>query len=130
MHYLGYSIFKFRFRGLTQRLLNIYASFEERPDQAVHPGQIARDTGLSIQEVTRRLDNTPELFVRLPRRPDGLTRYRLTTTARAKSPEEVRDLLASGARNESLRLYAFVAILLSVMVLLVLMAVPWLQWVF
>jgi hypothetical protein len=122
-----FSTFRFRFRGVTNRLLNIYACFEEHPDEALHPAQIARETGLSIQEVTRRLDTTPELFVRLPKRPDGLTRYRLTTAARAKSPEEVRAMLAAGARTESLSLYALVAIVLSIVTMAVLMALPWLR---
>jgi hypothetical protein len=130
MNMWSYSLFRFRFRGATQRLLNIYACFEEHSDQALHPAQIARETGLSLQEVTRRLDGTPELFVRLPKRPDGLTRYRLTTAARAKSPDEVEALVAAGARTESLSLYAMVAIVLCLAVLAVLMALPWLRFAF
>jgi hypothetical protein len=130
MSLFTYSIFKFRFRGLTQRLLNIYTCFEERPDKALHPAQVARETGLSIQEVTRRLDDTPELFVRLPRRPDGLTRYRLTTATRAKSADDVKAMLDAGARTESLSLYALIVIVLCIMTLAVLMALPWLRYGF
>jgi hypothetical protein len=124
------SIFRFRFRGRTERLLTIYDCFQEHPDEALHPAQIARDTGISIQEVTNRLDATPELFVRLPKRPDGLTRYRLTTTARARSPEEVKATLESGARSESLSLFAVIAILLCAVTLAVLLALPWLRHAF
>jgi hypothetical protein len=121
---------RFRFRGMTNRLYNIYLCFEDRPDEALHPAQISRETGLSIQEVTKRLERTPELFVRLPKRPDGLTRYRLTTAARAKSSDEVRALLLAGARTETLSLYAVVAIVLCVVTIGVLMALPWLRYTF
>jgi hypothetical protein len=124
---LGLPILSFRFRGRTNRLLRIYDCFNEHPDQALHPGQIARETGLNIRDVNDRLEATPELFVKLPRRPDGLTRYRLTTVTRTKSPEDVEKLIAQGARRESWTLYAGLAILICALVVAGLVSIPYLQ---
>lgn len=118
--------FKFRFRGKTQRLYTLYECFHARPDEALHPVQVSRLTGFGVAEVSSRLDNTPELFVRLPRRPDGLTRYRLTSTTSAKSPEQVEAMLQSGARSESITFYAVVLVLLCLLAMAVLISLPWL----
>ena len=84
---------RFRFRGKLRRLAQIYQCFLDHPAVGLHPTQIARYTGIGFQEVSARLDATPELFVKLPRRPDGITRYRLTSTTAARSREEVERLL-------------------------------------
>ena len=73
--------FKFRFRGQVGKLLDIYYCMLET-GSGLHPTQIAKRTGISFAEVARRLDATPELFVKLPRR-EGITRYRITPSASA-----------------------------------------------
>ena len=115
--------FNFRFRGKVGRLLDIYYCFIDAGNVALHPTQIARQTGIGFAEVARRLDATPELFVKLPRR-DGITRYRITTSASARSPEEVEALLKKDAKRESLLLYAFGAMVFAMLVIVVLTIAP------
>lgn len=114
--------FNFRFRGKVGRILDIYYCLLDA-DAALHPTQIARATGLSFAEVARRLDATPELFVKLPRR-DGITRYRITTTASTRSPEDNEALLFRYAKRESYLLYAFGFMVLALLVIVVLTIAP------
>ena len=89
--------FRFRFRGRVRRLFEMYLCFVDQSGQAFHPAQVAKLTGIAFVDVAEHLANMPELFVKLPRRKDGLTRYRLTTSASAQTPEQVeamRGLLA------------------------------------
>jgi hypothetical protein len=115
--------FNFRFRGQVRRILDIYYCFIENDGQALHPTQVARRTGISFAEVARRLDATPELFVRLPKR-DGITRYRITTTASTRTPEETEKLLIKFAKRESYLLYAFGTMVLAMMAIVVLTIAP------
>ena len=115
--------FNFRFRGKVRRILDIYFCFLEEDGKALHPTQIARRTGISFAEVARRLDATPELFVRLPKR-DGITRYRITTTASTRTPEETEALLIKYANRESHLLYAFGFMVLIMLVIVVLTIAP------
>lgn len=115
--------FQFRFRGKVQRILDIYFCFLEAGQVALHPTQIARMTGISFAEVARRLENTPELFVKLPKR-DGITRYRLTTTASTRNAAETQALLLKYAQRESLLLYAFGVMVLGILVIVVLTIAP------
>jgi hypothetical protein len=119
---LGLFPFSFRFRGKLRRLEDIYQCFLDHPDKGLHPTQIARYTGLSFAEVHSRLEATPELFVKLPGRGDGITRYRLTTSTAARSPEEVENFLSAQARKETLLLYA-VGIMLACLLLIVVVLV-------
>ncbi|NJN52022.1 MAG: hypothetical protein HC809_09850 [Gammaproteobacteria bacterium] len=70
-----------------------------------------------------RLDETPELFIRLPKR-DGLTRYRMATSMAAKSPEEIEAFIVRAARSETMNLYAIGAIALAVVGMIVVMSFP------
>lgn len=115
--------FNFRFRGKVRRILDIYYCFLEEEGKALHPTQIARRTGISFAEVARRLDATPELFVRLPKR-DGITRYRITTSAATRTPEETEALLTKYANRESYLLYAFGFMVLIMLVIVVLTIAP------
>ena len=115
--------FNFRFRGKIRRILDIYFCFLDAENKALHPTQIAKRTGISFAEVARRLDATPELFVRLPRR-DGVTRYRITTSAATRTPEETEALLTKYARRESYLLYAFGTMVLAMLVIVVLTIAP------
>lgn len=114
----------FRFRGKQNRLLDLYAAFQDADAPAMHPTQLARATGISLAEVSRRLDATPELFVKLPRRPDGITRYRLTSATAARSEEEVVALIHSGARRENWLVYALGTMMLLMFVVIVVMIGP------
>jgi hypothetical protein len=115
--------FNFRFRGKVRRILDIYFCFLEEGSVALHPTQIARLTGISFAEVARRLDATPELFVKLPKR-DGITRYRITTSASTRTPEETEGLIKKYAQRESLLLYAFGTMVLGTLVIVVLTIAP------
>jgi hypothetical protein len=121
---LGIIPISFRFRGKIGRLLDIYHCFREHPGTGLHPTQIARHTGIGFAEVNRCLESTPELFVKLPTRPDGLTRYRLTTSIAARSPEEVEDLVNAGARRESLLLYATGSMLVCLLLIVAILVAP------
>lgn len=115
--------FSFRFRGKVRRILDIYFCFIDEGNVALHPTQIARNTGISFAEVARRLDATPELFVKLPKR-DGITRYRITTSASTRTPEETETLLHKYAQRESWLLYAFGTMVFAMLAIVVLTIAP------
>lgn len=114
----------FRFRGKLRRLARIYQCFLDHPSVGLHPTQIARHTGIGFAEVNARLVATPELFVKLPRRPDGITRYRLTSATSAMSREDVEKFLIRSARKESLILYAFASMVLLILLIVVILVAP------
>lgn len=114
----------FRFRGKLRRLARIYQCFLDHPGTGLHPTQIARHTGIGFAEVNARLEATPEMFVKLPKRPDGITRYRLTSSTTAKSPEEVEKFLIGAARKESLILYAFATMVMLILLIVVILVAP------
>lgn len=121
---LGFIPISFRFRGKLRRLWDIYQCFLDHPEQALHPTQIARHTGLSFTEVNERLQSTPELFVKLPRRPDGLTRYRLTSATSARTADEIDHFLQVQSRKESLIFYAFGLMVLCLMLIVLIVVAP------
>ena len=114
----------FRFRGKLRRLARIYQCFLDHPGVGLHPTQIARHTGIGFAEVNARLQATPEMFVKLPKRPDGITRYRLTSTTTAMSREDVEKLLIRSARKESLILYAFTSMVLLILLIVAILVAP------
>lgn len=114
----------FRFRGKLRRLAQIYQCFLDHPGVGLHPTQIARHTGIGFAEVSTRLEATPELFVKLPRRPDGITRYRLTTSTAARTPEDVEQFLRKSARRESMILYAFATMIICTLLIVVVLVAP------
>lgn len=115
---------RFRFRGKVRRIFDIYLSFMDNGGQAMHPIEVARMANCSMQEASVRLADTPELFVRLPKRADGLTRYRLTSQLATKTPEEVEALLKRHARRESMILYALGTMLLLLFIIALGLAGP------
>lgn len=121
---LGFIPITFRFRGKLKRLADIYQCFLDHPDTGLHPTQIARHTGIPFAEVHARLQQTPELFVKLPGRGDGITRYRLTSSTAARAPEEVEKFLVAQARKESLMLYAVGTMLLCLLLIVVILVGP------
>lgn len=121
---LGIIPISFRFRGKLRRLALIYQCFIDHPKVGLHPTQIARHTGISFTEVHDRLQATPELFVKLPTRPDGITRYRLNSSTTAKSREDVEKFLVGAARKESLILYAFGTMLIFLLLIIAILVTP------
>ena len=109
-----------RYWGKTSRILAIHRAFRDEPGVGLHPQQIARQTGISMMEVKDRLDATPELFVRLPKR-DGLTRYRLTSTTSAQDPEAVESRVRRHATRETYLVSAFSAMVLCSFVIIALL---------
>ena len=109
-----------RYWGKTRRILAIHRAFRDEPGIGLHPQQIARLTGIAMIDVKERLDATPELFVRLPKR-DGLTRYRLTSTTAAKSPEEVEARVRRHATREAYLVTAVGAMVLCGFVIIALL---------
>ena len=67
------------------------------------------------------------MFVRLPRRPDGLTRYRLSSAKTLMTPEEVEAFLIKAARKESLILYAVSSMVICLLLIVIIIVVPILQ---
>lgn len=121
---LGIIPISFRFRGKLRRLATIYKCFIDHPGKGLHPTQIARHTGIGFSEVNNRLQATPELFVKLPRRPDGITRYRLTSSITAQSAEEVENFLIKAARKESLIFYAFGTMVILILLIVAIIIAP------
>lgn len=70
-----------------------------------------------------RLDDTPELFIKLPKR-DGLTRYRMATSMASQSSEEIEAYIHRAARSETMTLYAVGAIALAVVAMVVVLTFP------
>lgn len=114
--------FSFRIRGRITRLMGIYQLFAKSPETGLHPAQIARAARMSILDVDERLRRTPELFVKIPKRKDGVTRYRLTSAVAGLSEAEVKAMLTHLARRETIMLYTGMAVLLllfSIMLILI-----------
>ena len=115
---LGIPTLEFRFRGKASLLLDIYYCFIEQGCAALHPTQIAKHTGISFAEVARRLDATPELFVKLPTRAGDVTRYRITSSTVARTAEEVEALVQQNAQQSCVKIpQSFESIFLSFKVL-------------
>ena len=121
---LGIVPFQFRFRGKIKMILDMYYCFLEAGSVALHPTQIAKKTGISFAEVARRLDATPELFVKIPTRQGDVTRYRITSSAATRDPEELEALLYQYAQRESLLLYTFAGMFIMVMIIVVFTIAP------
>ena len=115
---------KFRFRGRTVRLLAIVDCFREEPNKGLAAVQIARGSGMSIHDAAKLLDSTPELFIKLPGRGDGITRYRLASSVAARRDQEVESLVNGYARRESWIFYALMLMAGLLFVLVVLVVLP------
>ena len=121
---LGIPTLEFRFRGKSRLLLDIYYCFIEQGSPALHPTQIAKHTGISFAEVARRLDTTPELFVKLPTRAGDVTRYRITSRTSARSHEEVEALVQKNVQRESLLFDSVGAMVFLTLIIVVLTIAP------
>ncbi len=110
----------FRFRGRTALILAIVESFVKEPNKGLAPTHIAREAGLPIYDVVKTLRRTPELFVKLPGRGDGITRYRLASSVAARGEEQIHALVQRNARRETW-LYYLLLLLGGLLVAVVLM---------
>ena len=110
----------FRFRGRTAMILAIVERFVEEPNKGLAPTHIAREAGLPIYDVVKTLRRTPELFVKLPGRGDGITRYRLASSVAARGEEQIVALVQRNARRETGLFYALL-LLAGLLVTVVLM---------
>ena len=81
--------------------------------------EISRWTGVHMLDISRTLDSVPELFMRVPRRQDGLTQYALITSVAAMTEEDVQELVRKHARRES---WLYHVVLWSILVVLALLA--------
>ncbi|MCP5178600.1 MAG: hypothetical protein H6993_17050 [Pseudomonadales bacterium] len=120
----GLPVIRFRFRGRVRRLFDIYLAFKDHGHAPMHPMEVSRMANMSLAQASRSLEDTQELFVRLPKRPDGLTRYRLTSQVTQMTPEAVEALLNRLARRESLILYAVGVMLLCLFVIALVLIGP------
>ena len=114
----------FRFRRHANKILKIYACLAEADVRGLHPMQISRVTGISFREVARRLDATPELFVRLVVARGQPRRYTINTRARAMKRGEVEQLVQRGVMRESLILYSVVLMILLALIMMLLASIP------
>ena len=114
----------FRFRGKTQRLLAIVGCFLNEPNKGLSPTHIGRESGISMYDTVRILDQTPELFVKLPGRGDGITRYRLASSVAARGEEGIEALIHSNARRESWLYYALLTMALLLAAVAVMAVLP------
>ncbi|MBM4203479.1 MAG: hypothetical protein FJ194_04925 [Gammaproteobacteria bacterium] len=121
---LNLPFFRFRYRGKVRRLFDIYLSFKDNGGNAMHPMEVARMANCSMQEASARLADTPELFIRVPKRPDGLTRYRLSSQLAGKTPEEVEALIKQHSKRETLILYSLGVMLILLLIIALFLAGP------
>ena len=63
--------------------------------------QITRETGLDLVTVVNTLNATNEIFMKLPGRGDGITRYALPSRIYAMQPEDVVAIVHRHARIEN-----------------------------
>lgn len=117
-------MFARRYLGRERQIEALFEAFAAADGQALHPIQICRETGLDMHQVQQRLDNCPELFVRLPRNPEGLVRYRITSSAAALGGGQVQQLIRKRARSEQLQVAATIAIIASAGLIILLTVIP------
>ena len=119
-----FTAWSFRFRGKTTRILAIVDCFRREPAKGLSPAQIGRISGVAMYDTVRILDQTPELFVKLPGRGDGITRYRLASSVAARGEGGIEDLVERNARRESWLYYGLLAAALLLVLVALLAVVP------
>lgn len=87
--------------------------------------EISRETGIPVTSVKDCLENAPELFVRIPTRKDGLTRYRLTSLLFGQSEAQVEARVQQVVRSEQLTVYAVFLMLISLIAVALFASFPW-----
>lgn len=107
-----FASWSFRFRGKTDRLLAIVECFLKEPNKGLSPIEVGRGSGLGTYDAARILERTPELFVKLPGRGDGITRYRLASSMAARGDAGIDTWIRRNARRESWLCYALLTMAL------------------
>ena len=114
-------ITRLRFRGRGPTLRAMCQVFREHPGVGLSASEIAEYGKLGFRDVHQRLADTPELFVRLPKRHDANVRYRLATALASRSPADVERFIESETRAETrvaaVVIAAFVAVFLTALTL-------------
>lgn len=114
-------ITRLRFCGRVATLRAMCQVFREHPGVGLTASEIAEHGKLGFRDVHQRLLDTPELFVRLPKRPDANVRYRLVSVLASESPEAVDRFIAEATRAETriaaIVAAAFVAVFLTALTL-------------
>jgi hypothetical protein len=93
-------ITRLRFYGRQRSLAAICAVFREHPGVGLSASEVAEHAGLGFRDVHQRLADTPELFIRVPKRANTSVRYRLATALVGADPEEVGRVIADATRSE------------------------------
>ena len=86
---------------------------------------MSRKTGLALTSVNEGLEHAPELFVKIPRRSDDLTRYRLTSPVQALSESQVEARVRRAVRTEQLTLYTVLLMTISLIAVAMVVGFPW-----
>ncbi len=119
----GTQLFKFRFRGKISQIMNLYECFrlcseENKNSPAMHPVTLAKLTGIPFGDIAERLQEIPEIFIKLPKR-DGITRYRLSSVASNMTSDEMEEQILKAERNETLLFYSMGGITLVMLLLVI-----------
>lgn len=105
-------------------LLAMYECFVENEKRPLHPSEVSRHSGVYMLDAARRMQETPEMFLKLPGRGDGLTRYALTPSMASRSTEEVHEFVRKQALRESVLYYTYLLLIASVLLILAILAWP------
>ena len=84
----------------------------------MHPITLAKHTGIPFGEIAERLQEIPEIFIKLPKR-DGITRYRLSSVASNMTSDEIEEQILKAERNETLLFYSMGGITLVMLLLVI-----------
>lgn len=113
-----------RYLGKERQLLALYDAFKDAEGQARHPTELSPEVGLDMHTVQTRVEGAPELFVKLPRNPEGLVRYRLTSSASTLSRAQVEQLIRRRARTEKLQVAAGAIIVACIGFIILMTVIP------
>lgn len=115
---------QFRFRGKYRRILALYQCFLDLEKRALHPAEISRYAGVTLHDASIGLEQTPELFLKLSSREDGLTRYALTPSIRSRKREEVEKFVMREVKRETRVLYAIVIMMVTIFLAGLMITIP------
>ena len=113
-----------RYLGKERQLLALYDTLKEAEGQALHPTELSPETGIDMHTVQARLDGATELFVKLPRNPEGLVRYRLTSSASTLVRGQVEQLIRKRAWTEKLQVAAGAIIVACIGFIILMTVIP------
>ena len=102
----------FRFRRYRKNILLVYDAFKESEERSLHPIKISRLTGVHMLDIVRTLNNTPEIFFKVPT--SESTKYALRLSIASQERKSVVKYIQKRAIFEGFFFYALVTILLLV----------------